>query len=120
MGDYRKLYAYEKAFDLAMEIFNITKTFPPEEKYDLTDQLRRSSRSVCRNIAEAYRRRRYGNYFTLRLVDSQAENSETQVSLDFAIACKFLTDEKYRDLTNKNNEVASLLNYMVCNPKKFM
>ncbi|MBI5857152.1 MAG: four helix bundle protein [Sphingobacteriales bacterium] len=119
MGDYRKLIAYQKAFDLAMEIFEITKKFPPEEKYSLTDQVRRSSRSVCTNFVEAYKRRRYKDYFISKLNDSETENAETQVWLDFALACKYITSEKHLDLTAKNDEVAKLILYMINNPDKF-
>lgn len=81
--DFRELLAYQKGFRLAMDIFNVS-SFPPDEKYSLTDQIRRSSRSVCANIAEAYRKRRYANHFISKLTDSDAENSETNVWLEFA------------------------------------
>ena len=74
--DFKKLLAYQKAFDLAMKIFEISKTFPKEETYSLTDQIRRSSRSVNANMAEAYRKRRYTKHFISKLTDSDAENSE--------------------------------------------
>jgi four helix bundle protein len=120
MGDYRKLLAYEKGFDLAMRIFEITKKFPSEERYSLTDQIRRSSRSVCVNVSEAYRRRRYKAYFLSKLNDCETENNETQVWLDFALACKYLTDEQYQELTALNDEVGKLIWYMINNPDKFM
>jgi four helix bundle protein len=119
MGDYRKLIAYQKAFKVAMEIFEITRKFPAEEKYSLTDQMRRSSRSVCANFAEAYKRRRYKSYFISKLNDSETENAETQVWLDFALACKYISPEKHMDLTAKNDEVARLVFYMINNPAKF-
>ena len=119
MGDYRKLIAYQKAFDLAMEIYELTKSFPPEEKYSLTDQIRRSSRSVCTNFVEAYKRRRYKDYFISKLNDSETENAETQVWLDFSLACKYISSEKYLDLTAKNDDVAKLTLYMINNPDKF-
>ena len=93
MGDYRKLIAYQKAFDLAMEIFELTKSFPPEERYSLTDQIRRSSRSVCTNFVEAYKRRRYKDYFIAKLNVSETENAETQVWLEFSFACKYISME---------------------------
>ena len=120
MGDYRKLLAYQKAFELAMEIFEITKSFPPEERFSLIDQIRRSSRSVCTNIVEAYKRKRYKDYFISKLNDSETENSETQVWLDFSLACKYITKEKYADLTSKNDEVGKLIWYMINNPDKFI
>ena len=119
MGDYRKLIAYQKAFDLAMEIYLITKKFPTEEKYSLTDQVRRSSRSVCANFVEAYKRRRYKDYFISKLNDSETENAETQVWLDFSLACGYINEEKYLELTAKNNEIEKLILYMINNPDKF-
>ena len=119
MGDYRKLIAYQKAFELAMEIYTLTKNFPPEEKYSLTDQVRRSSRSVCANFVEAYKRRRYKDYFISKLNDSETENAETQVWLDFSLACKYITQEKHLALTTQNDEVAKLILYMINNPDKF-
>src|SRR6266496_6037396 len=104
MGDYRKLLAYQKAFDLAIEIFEISKQFPPQEKFSLTDQMRRSSRSVCTNIAEAYKRRRYKDYFISKLNDSETENAETQVWLDFSLACNYITTEKHVEFSFKNDE----------------
>ncbi len=79
MGTLKDLQVYKKAFNAAMEIFQISKDFPPEEKYSLTDQIRRSSRSVCVNLAEGYRKRRYPAHFISKLSDADMENSETQV-----------------------------------------
>ena len=117
--DFRELLAYKKAFDLAMEIYELSKSFPLEEKYSLTDQIRRSSRSVCANIAEAYRKRRYPNHFISRLTDSDAENSETNVWLEFAFECNYITKEIYQKLSVKNIEIGKLINYMINNPGKF-
>lgn len=89
--DFQKLLAYQKSFDLAMQIFEISKKFPKEEVYSLTDQIRRSSRSVTANIAEAYRKRKYIKHFISKLTDADAENSETVVWLDFAFSCKYIT-----------------------------
>ena len=119
MGTYRDLLAYQKSYDLAMKIFQVTKHFPPEEKYSLIDQVRRSSRSVCTNIVEAYRRKRYKDYFISKLNDSETENSETQLWLDFSLDCKYLKEEDYVLLTNLNNEVGKLIWYMINNPEKF-
>ena len=117
--DYKELLGYQKAFQLAMEIFEISKKFPPEEKYSLTDQIRRSSRSVCTNIAEGYRKRRYVNHFISKLTDSDSENSETNVWLDFALECEYISREFHKDLTLKSSEIGKLLNYMINNPDKF-
>jgi four helix bundle protein len=99
--DFRELLAYQKGFRLAIEIFNVSKSFPPDEKYSLTDQIRRSSRSVCANIAEAYRKRRYINHFISKLTDSDAENSETNVWIEFAYTCEYISEETYNNLTEK-------------------
>jgi four helix bundle protein len=117
--DFRELLAYKKAFDLAMEIYELSKSFPLEEKYSLTDQIRRSSRSVCANIAEAYRKRRYPNHFISKLTDSDSENSETNVWLEFAFECNYITKEIYQKLSVKNIEIGKLINYMINNPGKF-
>lgn len=120
MGDYRKLLAYQKAYNLAMEIFEISKSFHKDEKFGLTNQIRRSSRSVCANIAEAYKRRRYKDYFISKLNDSETENTETQVWLDFSLDNGQIQKQKYDELTFKNNEVGKLTWYMMRNPQKFM
>ncbi len=87
--NFQDLLAYRKSFDLAMKIFEISKSFPKEETYSLTDQVRRSSRSVSINIAEAYRKRSYPKHFISKLTDGDSENSETQGWLEFAYACKY-------------------------------
>jgi len=117
--DFKNLLAYKKAFELAMIIFKISKSFPKEEKYSLTDQIRRCSRSVCSNMAEAYRKRRYPKHFTSKLTDSDAENSETSVWIDFAKECQYITNDIYNELTERNVEVGKLINNMIKNPSKF-
>lgn len=117
--DFKDLIAYRKAFELSMEIYHLSKSFPKEEKYSLTDQVRRSSRSVCANMAEAYRKRRYVNHFISKLTDCDAENSETNVWLEFALKCEYITHDKYLDLTGKNIEIGKIINYMINNPDKF-
>lgn len=102
-----------------MEIFEFTKSFPKEEKYSLICQLRRSSRSVCTNFVEAYKRRRYKDYFISKLNDTETGNAETQVWLDFSLACKYISAEKHLDLTSKNDEIARLVSYMITNPDRF-
>ncbi len=116
---FQDLLAYQKSFALAMKIFSSSKTFPKEETYSLTDQIRRSSRSVSANIAEAYRKRDYPKHFHSKLTDSDAENSETQVWLEYSLACKYITNESYHELLNDSKEVGKLINYMILNPKKF-
>jgi four helix bundle protein len=117
--DFKELLAYKKAFSLAMEIYKLSLLFPKDEKFALTDQIRRSSRSVCANMAEAYRKRRYVNYLISKLTDCDGENSETCVWLDFALECKYIDNEKYQDLTEISQEVGKLINYMINNPEKF-
>lgn len=117
--DFKNLLAYQKGFDLAMSIFEISKSFPKEETYALTDQVRRSSRSVCANMAEAYRKRLYVKHFISKLTDSDGENSETMVWLDFALSCNYIKQEEYIRLSEKSKEVGKLVNYMINNPEKF-
>lgn len=116
---FRDTAVYKKAFALAMEIFEVSKSFPKEEKYSLTDQVRRSSRSVCANLAEAYRKKRYPAHFVSKLTDCDAENSETLVWLDFALACKYISNETHLALLSKCEEVGKLLHHMINNPEKY-
>lgn len=116
---FQELLAYQKSFALAMKIFRISKSFPKEETYSLTDQIRRSSRSVSANIAEAYRKRDYPKHFHSKLTDSDTENSETQVWLEYSFACDYISKEIFNELLNDSNEVGKLINYMILNPKKF-
>ncbi len=117
---HKDLICYKKSYELAMRIYHISKNFPPEEKYSLTDQIRRSSRSVCTNLAEAYKRRRYKDYFISKLNDSETENTETEVWLDFALDCNYLIEADHQQLTSLNTEAGKLLWYMIQNPDKFM
>lgn len=117
--DFTELLAYQKGFQLAMEIFHISKSFPKEEKYSLTDQIRRSSRSICACIGESYRKRNYPAHFVSKLSDSDMENSETQVWLDFALACEYLEKSTHERLSLEVKEIGKLLNYMMLNPEKF-
>jgi four helix bundle protein len=120
MSDYRDLIAYKKSYTLAMDIFLRTKKFPAEEKFGLTNQIRRSSRSVCANLVESYRRRKYKAHFVAKLTDSGAENAETQLWLDFSKDCEYLAIEEFSDFSFRNNEVGKLIWYMIENPEKFM
>ena len=116
----KDLNVYQKAYSLAMEIFNISKTWPREEKYSLTNQIRRSSRSVCANLREAWAKRRYEAHFTNKLTDSDGENSETDTWLDFAKDCKYISDEDHHRMTNECNEVGAMLGSMIKNPTPFL
>lgn len=102
-----------------MKIFEISKSFPKEEIYSLTDQIRRSSRSVPVTIAEAYRKRIYPKHFYSKLTDSDGENSETQVWLEFAVSCKYISDEIHNELLSESLEVGKLINFMILNAEKF-
>ena len=117
--DFKNLLAYKKAYELAMVIFEISKRFPKEETYSLTDQIRRSSRSVCANISESYRKRRYPKHFISKLTDADGENSETNTWLDFANDCNYIDEDIHYSLSNKSIEVGKLINYMINNPDKF-
>ena len=116
---FKDLVVYQKSFSLAMEIFHISKNFPKEEIYSLTGQIRRSSRSVCSNLAEGYRKRRYEAHFISKISDADMENSETQVWLNFALACEYISQEINDDLTNKSEEIGRMLNHMIEHPEKY-
>lgn len=117
--NFKETTLYKKAFTQAMEIFEISKTFPKEERYSLIDQVRRSSRSVCANLAEAYRKRQYPAHFVSKLSDCDAENSETGVWIDFAIASKYINEVSYKILIERNEEVGRLIAHAIKNPEKY-
>ena len=119
-SNFRDLTVYKKAFQLAMEIFELSKAFPKEERYSLTDQIRRSSRAVCSCIAEPYRKRDYSAYFVSKSSDADMENSETQTWLDFSRACCYIKDEQFESLLEKSEEVGKPLNHMTENPEKYL
>jgi len=108
----RDLVVYRKAFEAAMKIFEISKTFPREELYSLTDQIRRSSRSVCANISEAWRKRRYRAVFVNKLSDSGQEAAETQTWLEFSLACNYIDKQVYEKLFNEYEEIFAMLHSM--------
>ena len=113
------LEVYRKAFTIAMEIFEFSKAFPKEERYSLTDQIRRSSRSVTANLAEAWRRRRYPAAFLCRLTDAEAEAAETQVWLEYSVKCGYLARDKGEGLYKSCNEVIKMLVAMIHNPSSW-
>ena len=117
---FKALTVYKKAFALAVEIFEISKKFPDGEKYGLTSQIRRSSRSVYGCIAEAYRKRMYEPHFISKSTDADMENSETSVWIDTAFACKYIDEATKNDLTKKVEEIGRLLNHMIENPEKYL
>lgn len=117
--NFKETTVFKKAFALAMEIFMLSQKFPREEKYSLTDQIRRSSRSVCANIAEAYRKRRYPAHFVSKISDSDAENSETQVWLLFSLETGYIDQTIYQNLLGESEEIGKLLSHMMSNPEKY-
>ena len=116
---FRDLIVYQKSYNLAMEIFEISKDFPKEEKYSLTDQIRRSSRSVPANIAEAWVKRKYPKSFVSKLLDSLGEESETEVWIDMSKDCKYIDEQLHKSLLERTQEVAKMLSSMINNPDKF-
>ena len=120
MGNFKDLSIYKKSFENAMDIFQITKRFPGDEKYGLTSQIRRSSRSVCANMAEGYRKRRYKAHFISKLTDSDMENTETMVWIDFAFSCGYIDKDLQIKLYERSEEIGKILSYMIDNPDKFI
>ena len=116
---HKELKVFQLSFEAAMQIFEISKSFPSEEKYSLTDQIRRSSRSVSGNIAEAWRKRRYEKSFVAKLSDSEGEAAETQVWFDYSFACKYINEEIYNELYAKYDHILAMLVKMIFNPKQW-
>ena len=112
-----ELEVYKKAFSVAMEVFAASKAFPKEETYSLTDQVRRSSRSVCANLAEAWRKRRYEAAFIAKLSDSESEAAETQVWLQFAVECGYLDRDRAVPFYQAYDEVLRMIVAMIHNPE---
>jgi four helix bundle protein len=116
----KDLDVYKLAYELAMEIFELTEKFPSEERYALTSQIRRSSRSVCLNLREAWAKRRYEPHFISKLTDCDGENGETESALDFARDCNYLTSEQYRSLTVRCAEIGRMLGGMMKKSGSFL
>ncbi len=119
MGSFRDLNVYKKAFDLSMLIFKESKKFPNEERFGLKSQIRRSSRSVCSNVGEGYRKRLYPAHFVSKCSDADMENSETQVWLDFALACEYIEKEQYDEYLKRSEEIGRMIGHMIENPEKY-
>jgi len=119
LGGHKDLKVYQLAFRLAMEIFELSKTFPVDERYSLTSQIRRSSRSVAANLAEGFRKRQYPSMFVSKLADCDAEATETQVWLDFALASGYLRPEDHKRVSAAYEEVGRMLGRMMNEPEKF-
>ena len=116
----KDLTVYIKAYSLAMQIFQVTKSFPPEERWALTGQIRRSSRSVCNNLREAWAKRRYEAHFISKLTDCDGEANETDTSLDFARDVSYISFDEHAKLVGLNDEVCKMLGSMIRNPKPFL
>lgn len=117
---HRDLVVYQLAFEAAMRIFELTKDFPREERYALTDQIRRSSRSVCANLTEAWRKRRYEGAFLIKLSDAEAEAAETQTWLEFAVKCGYLEVETGRELYQTYDHILGKLVNMINHPSPWL
>lgn len=117
---HRDLKVYQLAYKLAMDIFKASKSFPKEEKYSLTDQIRRSSRSISANIAEGFRKRQYPKMFVSKLADADGEAAETQVWLDFARDCEYMLPELHAELIKGYEDIGKMLGTMMSMPEKFM
>lgn len=116
----KELEVYKKAYGLAMRIFEVSKRFPAEERYALTGQVRRSSRSVCNNLREAWAKRRYEAHFISKLTDSDGENSETDTSLDFARDCGYINPQEHAEMVSICQEVGRMLGSMINHPASFL
>jgi len=116
----KDLDVYRLAYELAMAIFELSKRFPPEERFALTTQIRRSSRSVCLNLREAWAKRRYEAHFISKLTDSDGENSETDSSLDFARDCEYMSADEHQALTAKYAEIGRMLGRMLKKSQSFL
>ncbi len=120
MSGHKSLKVFQLSYQLAMETFHLTKSFPKEEIFSLTDQIRRSSRSVPANIAEGYRKRQYPKHFVSKMSDADGEASETQVWLEFSRDCGYISLEKCEELVLRYEEVGRMLGGMISNPERFL
>jgi four helix bundle protein len=116
----KELEVYQVAYRLAMQVFQLSLRFPAEEKYALTSQIRRSSRSICLNLREAWAKRRYEAHFISKLTDCDGENSETDSSLDFAMACGYITFAEHAETADLCSQVGRMLGAMIANPGSFL
>ena len=119
ISTFRDLRVYELAFELQQEVFETSKQFPAEERYALTDQVRRSSRSIGANLPEAWQKRRYLAHFVSKLTDADGEQAETQHWLDTALACKYVSEQKSKVLLEKCSRIGQMLGTMMAKPEKF-
>jgi four helix bundle protein len=117
--NYSGLEVFQLAFEQAMDIFGLSKEFPREEVYSLTDQIRISSRSVCTNLGEGYRKRQYPSHFISKISDADMENTETQIWLRFALECGYISSDVYDPMLKRYNSIGKLLNHMISHPEKY-
>ena len=120
INSYKELRVFQTAMDTAMKIFEITKEFPSEEKYSMVDQMRRSSRSVCANLAEAWRKRWYRAAFIAELSDAESEACETQVWIEFARRCKYLDEVTHKELDEVYDKIIGQIVNMIANADKWL
>ena len=118
-GSFRELKVYQLSFEAPRQVRLISMNFPKEETYSLTDQIRRSSRSVCINIGEGYRKRRYPKHFSSKMTDADGEATETSIWLDFALDCEYIDKDAFQELQEKYAEIGRMLNGMAQHPEKF-
>jgi len=116
----KDLIVYQKAYDLAVQVYDISKSFPRDERYALTDQVRRASRSVCTNLREAWAKRRYEAHFISKLSDSDGENGEVETWLDFAKHCGHISEQQHVELTVQVTEIGKMIGAMIRNPSPFL
>jgi four helix bundle protein len=115
----RDLNVYQAAMDAAMHIFDLTRVFPAEERFSMVDQIRRSSRSVCSNIAEAWRKRRYPAHFVSKLSDAESEAEETRVWLEFAYRCQYLKQDTFQEMDGRYDKILAQLGRMLSELEKW-
>jgi four helix bundle protein len=119
ISSFKDLRVYQLAFELQQELFEISKMFPPEERYALTDQLRRSSRSVGANLAEAWQKRRYAAHFVSKLTDADGEQAEAQHWVNASAACHYISEEQRKAFADKLSRIGKMLGAMMAKPDKF-
>lgn len=120
INTYKELRVFQNAMDAAMKIFEVTKAFPAEERYSMVDQMRRSSRSVCANVGEAWRKRRYKAAFIAKMSDAESEACETQVWIAFAWRCGYLNDETSHDLDSIYDQIMGQIVKMIRESDKWL
>ena len=119
MAGFKDMTVYKRAFEMSRLVFHLSKRFPAEERYSLTDQVRRSSRSVSAQSAEGYRKKRYPAHFVSKMTDCDGENAETQVWLDHAVACGYVSDTDIAPILVISEEVGRMLGDMIEHPEKY-